>query len=125
MHRFAIEQGMTKLMEPKFRAIDDGAASLTNAMAATEIRVHTTSVDAVVSLSRHLYEVGRRRCQRGDPPIALHGGVEDEASAFRCVPTSDADANVLIVAALHPDQGCMLYHEILGHPFGLGASVKL
>ena len=121
--RFAFEQGLDENLDPKFRAIDDGAAACTNDMSKTEVRVHTTSVDTVAGICKRLWKVWHEHLATDFPFARLEAGVEDEASAFRFKPTAEADANLLIVAAYDPSIRGMRYHEMLGHPFGIGPAV--
>ena len=121
--RFALEQGLDQNLEPKFRAIDDGAAANTNDMSKTEVRVHTTSVDTVVCICRRMWRCWHEHLATTFPNARLEAGVEDEASAFRFKPTAEEDAHLLIVAAYDPQAQGMRYHEMLGHPFGIGPAV--
>ena len=121
--RFALEQGLDENLDPKFRAIDNGAAAFTNDMSKTEVRVHTTSVDTVASICKRLWAVWHSHLSGDYPQAKIEAGVEDEASAFRFKPTSEDDAHLLIVAAYDPRVGEMRYHEMLGHPFGIGPAV--
>ena len=109
--------------EIKYHAIDDGSAANTNDMAATEIQVHTTSVDAVACICRHMHDRWVHWVSMYFPDTQVEAGVEDEASAFRFKPTSDLDTHLLVVAAYHPGQRKMIYYMMYGHPFGIGPAV--
>ena len=121
--RFAIEQGFDEHGNWKWRAIDDGSAANTNDMAKTQIKVHTTTIDGIISIAKHMRQRWLDELQETHEEASLEAAVEDESSAFRFKPTSEADAHLLIIAAFDPKLGRMQYHEILGHPFGVGAAV--
>ena len=54
----------------------------------------------------------------------VEAGVEDEASAFNFKPAAEEGVYVLVAAAFQPEIRAMLYHEMLGHRFGIGPATE-
>jgi len=115
--RFPIKQG------DKWRPIDDAKASGTNSAAQHERRVHTASVDFAVQLSMWLRGVWRDSFSATHPDCTVEGGVDDESSAFRFVPTCEDDAPFLVVAVYNPGLQRVQFATMWGHPFGVGSAV--
>eukprot|EP00972_Heterocapsa_arctica_P084846 12498439-Heterocapsa_arctica.AAC.1 len=60
---------------------------------------------------------------KSHPHCTVEGGVDDETSAFRFVPTCDQDAPFLAIAVFNPELGRIQFGMMWGHPFGIGSAV--
>ena len=111
----------------KFRAIDNGRASGRNAATVTRERVHTTSLEFFASASKQFLQRRdflQREADCLGAPLLLEIGVDDEEEAYRKYATADSHACWSVVAFYHHVWGTVAFMPLIGHAFGLKASVN-
>jgi hypothetical protein len=117
LRRFCIQQA------EKWRAIDDGKASLHNRASSFGTKVHTVTHDTLIATCRMFFTERLSLCGLHGSTAALEAGVEDESAAYRWKPASPEDLNCLVIAFYHKDEHAARYLELWSHPFGLASSV--
>jgi hypothetical protein len=115
--RFPIKQG------DNWRPIDDAKASGTNSAAHHERRVHTTSLDFIAQFCIWLRCVWVHIFAESHPYCTIEGGVDDETSAFRFVPTCEQDSPFLTIAVFNPVLKRIQFGMMWGPPLGVGSAV--